>query len=170
MKKKRFALTSLDGEWFFPPYNQSGSDTNEHATRWAHKKDVDDFAQRIFYHEGIRYLVEKDSSLALWYRVLKRVTNKEFELWRELYNEGNFENGKNSHKKQRNVRTVQDNKTIGGKTEPFGRGGRYGSLSDKHNGETSSTQGVGGEQNAERRTDVERGRASERGVEDTQRK
>ncbi len=167
----RYKLVRLDGVNVFSPYNESGSDTNERATRWTHKRDVEDYTQRILYHKNIRYLVEKDSSLSLGYRILKRVTNKEYAYLQKLNDvktamEDNY--GRNTDRQQGNVRGIRADSGNREIAESPDRGNGNGGVADKHNGKTSSTQGMGGEQNAERRIDVERGRASERSVEDTQ--
>ena len=165
----RFFLVNLDGKKVFPSYKESGSDTNERATRWAHKRDVEDYTQRIFYHENIRYLVEKDSSLSLNYRVIRRITNKEYNRNKAFYSTiGGDIDGNYTGRQQGRTGIIQSSKIDSVGTESSKRSNGHSTGINRYNGKTSSTQRLGGEQNAERRIDVERGRASERSVEDTQ--
>ena len=165
----RLKLVKLDGANVFPPYNESYSDTNERALRWAHKNDIEDYTQRIFYHEGTRYLVEKDSSLSLGYRVIRRITNNEYNRNKAFYSTiGGDDNGNHSGRKQGRNGIVQSDKNNQIIVESSERGNGHSVSVDKYNGKASGAQGMGSEQNAERKTNVERGRASERGVEDTQ--
>ena len=154
----------------FPPYNESGSDTNERATRWAHKRDVEDYTQRIFYHENIRYLVEKDSSLSLNYRVIRRITNKEYNRNKAFYSTiGGDIDGNYTGRQQGRTGIIQSSKIDSVGTESSKRSNGHSTGINRYNGKTSSTQRLGGEQNAERRIDVERGRAFEQSVGDKQR-
>ena len=165
----RYKLVKTDGVDVFPPYNESGSDTNERATRWAHKREIEDYTQRIFYHENIRYLVEKDSSLSLNYRVIRRITNKEYNRNKAFYSTiGGDIDGNYTERQQGRTGVVQSSKIDSVGTESSKRSNGHSIGINRYNGKTSSTQRLGGEQNAERRIDVERGRASERSVEDTQ--
>lgn len=51
----------------FSPYNESQSDTNEIATRWAHNENVEAGAQTIVFHMNQCYLIEKYDSSDLGY-------------------------------------------------------------------------------------------------------
>ena len=167
----KYKLVNLDGVKVFSPYNESGSDTNERAVRWAHKKDINDYSQRIFYHKNIRYLVEKDSSLSLGYRVLRKVTNKEYAYLQKLNDVRSATEekyGRNTDRQQGNVRGVRPDIKNREITKSSYRGNGNGGTIDKYNRKAPGTKGMGGEQNTGRRVDFERGRTSERGVEDKQ--
>ncbi len=65
----------------FPPFNESRSEANERATRWAHREDVDEGAMKIaFYHNGI-YLIEKTTDSELGYQIIKKIPKKEYDKW-----------------------------------------------------------------------------------------
>lgn len=61
----------------FPPYNQSQSDANERATRWAHKENVKTGAQKLVSYHNRWYIIEKFDSAELGYQIVGSVTKKQ---------------------------------------------------------------------------------------------
>lgn len=72
-------------KYHFRPYNETKSDTNEIATRWAYNEDLKNGARTIVYHRGVPYLIEKFDSLDLKYQIVKRIKKKELELYEQYY-------------------------------------------------------------------------------------
>lgn len=61
----------------FPPYNESQSDANERATRWAHSEDVRAGDQKLASYRGSWYLIEKFDSSELGYQIVQKLTHKQ---------------------------------------------------------------------------------------------
>lgn len=130
----------------FPPYNESHSDANERATRWAHREDVDEGRQRIMSYHGGKYLMKKDSNAWLRYSIVKKLTQKEYARMKRYYGEDG-EYVENSGQQQGRKRTVPysekdrklDNDREGGSGNP--------ALSDRYNRKTGSARAMVGEQN-----------------------
>ncbi len=69
--------------WTFPPYNQSQSDANEQATRWAHRDDVESGDRKLVSYHGAWYVIEKFDSAELGYQIAERLTAKQYERYME---------------------------------------------------------------------------------------
>ena len=109
----KFAL--LKGN-VFPPYNESRSDANEKATRWAHNEDVENGARRIIGYHGQLFLIEKYESLDLGYQVVRKLNKSEYSDWKDqIYEEDIYHGsyagftvfGKGKHKAGAEVCTLQ---------------------------------------------------------------
>lgn len=74
----------------FPPYNESASEANERATRWAHKEDVKAGDERIAFYHNRMYLIQKTDDLhGERYIILRRVLVKEYNLIKQELEKGN---------------------------------------------------------------------------------
>ncbi len=151
--QRRFATNNQQMQ-VFPPYNESQSEANEISTRWAHREDVDDGAMKIaFYHDGI-YLIEKTSGSDLGYRIIRKITKKEYDKWLQ---------------KNRGVQYGKDTgKQSNGKDVGQSRGGNRGNDTDgrvksgsnrdsvRHRGKVQDVSGVDSHQEEWRGTEYER--------------
>ena len=61
----------------FPPYNESQSDANEWAMRWARKSDVNTGDQRLATYRGRWYIIEKFDDTPYGYQIIRYVKNKD---------------------------------------------------------------------------------------------
>lgn len=148
----------------FPPYNVSHSDSNEQATRWAHRHDVKDGDQRMFSHHGAWYRVESDSSADMGYRIIEQLTAKQVESYfKEAEENGHVVQGLS----ERTRRIGERNRA---RERSGGRKQAASAASAEQRGENRSVQRVGEQQVGERKTagnrngDLQSGRASVEGV------
>ena len=67
----------------FPPYNESRSDANELATRWAHREGVQAGDQRIVPYHGKWYLIEAFDDSTLGYQIVRPLTASQYKQYSE---------------------------------------------------------------------------------------
>lgn len=67
----------------FPPYNESESEANELATRWAHREDVETGAKALVSYHNRWYLIQKFDSMDLGYLIMKRVKVADYEWYKK---------------------------------------------------------------------------------------
>ena len=64
--------------YVFPPYNESLSEANKLATRWAHRADVNFGDSKLISFGGNWYLIVKNDDGELGYQIIKSLSKKEF--------------------------------------------------------------------------------------------
>ena len=69
----------------FPPYNESQSDANEWATRWAQSEDVQPGEQKLASYHNRWYLIEKFNDVEFGYRVMEFVTKRKYEYYKGVF-------------------------------------------------------------------------------------
>lgn len=62
----------------FPPYNESGSDANELATRWAHRDTIEAGDRALISYHDTWYVIEKFDDSDLGYQVVEKVSYREY--------------------------------------------------------------------------------------------
>ena len=111
----------------FPPYNESESEANELATRWAHREDVETGAKALLSYHGRWYLIQKFDSMDLGYLIMKRVKVAEYEWYKkeierngerdntypEILDEADLENGSGSVDQNDGAKSSADSNDIG---------------------------------------------------------
>ena len=65
----------------FPPYNESYSEANQIATRWAKQDNVESGSQKIISYHNHWYVVEKFDSMPSGYQIVKRIKNSEYDKY-----------------------------------------------------------------------------------------
>lgn len=95
----------------FPPYNESKSDANEQATRWAHKNEVQTGAQKLISYHSRWYVIEKFDSSDLRYQIIGAVSTKEVN---RFINEVKKRESGFKQAKQRVLDGLDDSVEIGG--------------------------------------------------------
>jgi len=71
----------------FPPFNESRSDANERATRWAHREDVKNGDCVIVNYHGKKYTIVKDDNTYLRYTIVRKLTKKGYSNAKQYYGE-----------------------------------------------------------------------------------
>ncbi|MBP3706499.1 MAG: hypothetical protein J6J13_04555, partial [Clostridia bacterium] len=66
----------------FPPFNESQSDANEWAARWALSDEVEVGDQRLASYHNRWYLIEKFDDVEFGYRIMERLTKKTYEYYK----------------------------------------------------------------------------------------
>ena len=66
----------------FPPYNESQSDANEWSARWALSDEVETGDQKLVPYHNRWYLIEKFDDVEFGYRIMERVTKKDYEYYK----------------------------------------------------------------------------------------
>ncbi len=140
----------------FPPYNQSKSDANERATRWAHKENVKTGAQKLVSYHNRWYIIEKFDSAELGYQIVGSVTKKQVD---------NFTNEvkkRENEIKQRRQRVLDG---LTGSIESGNTNGLRGSGIDndanQYGGETGTVQDVAEDQTQGRKVSNDADRSDE---------
>lgn len=157
----------------FPPYNVSHSEANEIATRWAHREDVKEYARKIVRFNGNAYVVEKDSTRDLMYRIVVMLDSQEngfLETHKTKRGRHNEWNENNNDKQSRSGGVVSDSGYVGAKHNSRRGNIRNGFGADRHSVETDRTEKMDNVGN-ERRENSSNGRGLvEFGVEDSENK
>lgn len=138
--KKRKKLYS------FPPYNESFSDANEMATRWAKQPDVKAGDKKIFFYNNSPYLVEKFDSADMNYQIIQKLTKKQYnEYIEELNDYGNIKEPSLKERTRRISKSNRQGDNIGG------RGSSPNSSPVGHGGQDIQVQQLGGKQSDNKR-------------------
>ena len=125
----------------FPPYNESHSDANERASRWAHGKNVKSGDRKIVPYLGAWYIIEASDDAPLRYRILEK-TN---------YVDNKRRISRNVTRKQ-SIRTSIDNAdTINKRTDTYGHGRSSFNINNaEYRTENNGVHQLGEEQNGRR--------------------
>ena len=65
----------------FPFFNESRSEANQLATRWAHQDDVKAGDQNVFSYHGSWYLVEAFDNADMGYQIVEKLTKKQYDAY-----------------------------------------------------------------------------------------
>ncbi|MBQ7032913.1 MAG: hypothetical protein IJN25_04550 [Clostridia bacterium] len=71
----------------FPPFNESHSDANERATRWAHREDIKNGDKVMVTYHGMKYVITKDDNTHLRYTIDRKLTKKGYLSAKQYYGE-----------------------------------------------------------------------------------
>ena len=141
--------------YVFPPYNESYSDANERATRWAHRQDVETGDQRIVSYHDAFYIIEKFDSSELGYQIVGEITKKQYNHYIKEYQAYGENFARQSSEESSNTVSAFD------RERNWSGGREYSSdfASIGHRGKDLSLQQVG-EKQPEGRNDTSNGNGS----------
>ena len=143
----------------FPPFNESQSEANELATRWAHKDSVKSGTEKLISYHNRWYVIAKFDSMDLGYQIVGRARTADVN--RCINEVDGFENNI--------IRAREEFRAgIGGSAETRQRNTDRGRSADddanQHDGEIRGVEGVAEEQNGRRSAPSDSGRTAERDV------
>lgn len=150
----------------FPPYNESKSDANEWATRWAHREEVETGAQTLVFYHNRCYVIGKYDSADLKYQIEGRISYSAYESIRKELEEDARNREKQSKKKMADFLRERNER---GNTDE-GRGQSVDYSSAEHGREDRILLQLGGEQNGERKLQGNISRSNEYDSKDRQTK
>ena len=130
----------------FPPYNKSGSEANELATRWAHREDVKAGWQSLISYHDRWYLIEKFDDSDLGYQIVERLSKKEYERYT------GWKNGRNAVQRsiQKSTAGIGSLDRRGNRT--VGRERGSDSVETRHARENQQIQSMGSIETSQRQT------------------
>ena len=70
----------------FPPYNESFSEANELATRWAKQDSIKEGWQKLISFQDNWYLVEKFSDMDNGYQIVEKIRKGEYDRYERIIN------------------------------------------------------------------------------------
>ena len=73
------------GNGVFPPYNESQSDANERAMRWAERDDVKAKDWRLASYHGSWYIIEKFDSLDYPYQIVGKIKKSAYDYYAQKW-------------------------------------------------------------------------------------
>lgn len=137
----------------FPPYNESQSDANERATRWAHRADVETGDSRVIAYHGQFYLVEKFDSSEMGYQIVDQITKQQYyEYIKEYGEDGTYIEGQSSKESVHTVSTLDRRRSGTGRVEHS-----VASSSNGQRGENLQVQRLGENEAGGRQNTSDRG-------------
>lgn len=148
--------TSLIGK-NFPPYNESFSEANTLATRWAHETDIQSGDQTAISFNNEWYLIEKFDDSDLGYQIIDKLTEQEYLTYEEEWNNVN-------RQEQSIQKSVSSITSLDRQRDSFDRRkSNNDSSRSQQRGENKQVQQVGGEQTQGRQTSSDRSGDSKSG-------
>ena len=125
--------------YVFPLYNESQSDANERATRWAHRLDINTGDSRVIAYHGQFYLIEKFDSSEMGYQIVDQITKQQYyEYIKEYGEDGTYIKGQSGKESFHTVGALDRGRSRTGR-------GEYSSsaASDGQRGENIQVQRLG---------------------------
>lgn len=146
----------------FPLYNESGSEANQIATRWAKSPNVETGSQKLVSYHDRWYLIEKFDSADWGYQIVREVKSSEYRTILEEINDGISE--------EQSIQTRLNRARKGDEERNRSRRGRSsldGNVAG-YRGQDSGFSELVENENGERHSDSNGYRGYERSIEDSE--